>query len=1498
MSYPGYHGYSGNNGSSANNQGSAYATGRSSSTAGSTPTNPAYPASISQQQYASTAYVWPDRNQSGYAAMNGNLQNYGSTGLKDGHGQQPVYDYNRPQNNYPTSATTDYNRNGWYGGSAQPQAQSGTQALSNLAYASGLNTQEKQTRDDRTSAPRNLDSQAFGSAQPADHGHGRVKSPSHGRSLTSAKARTSQSSQSEQSPTAAHQNLAISAAAALAGAVRRTYNNSPSQSSLNTQQYQPQIPATANTRNQNSANTVGYHHQQRPASSHDTSARGQPQKHNNLPSGDLAQLNHSVSRYETIETHRYAHSGSPHMTLPPPTAIRSLQPESSYGPSQRSGRNDSRPSRSPEKGDLGKVSTTTINSIEASSGMPRQQNPEPTVSMPTFIDPSQVFNPYHKEHERQKREEEERARRASMEVSEPTVGRQGEEVRTNQPVNAAATSTASGSQQQAPSSTNQEAGARPPSRSNSITTEPKEPRDVDMANEMKAMMQRMREWKTKDPSLFQKLWDDMKKGGSGAPAAKGQTPSKSPQLDQVVLQQPPQSQTPQPSQTQTSPAPQMLSDNHRPQPRAASKTSSKPKRHWDLAMVVENNEEGLPDLGRFPAERRNRRASQENAEGKVRKKETKHAAQTPPTIVPQIDGQAEQDERLTWPTQAISQPPRTTNEMSMPVPAQTLPPMSPDGGTIWPEAKRKALAEAAQKALMGLTANKDKSITAAEIHALLEQNPSYIELCAKLEAKGFVFHRGQFARFLLNNVPDLSSPSQPQNKLPQLPVSSGSASSGPAPPPPPPKSSPSEVTAPPATPNGVMQKSHPPPQMPSYANHLLAPASGPKSTPTRTAKPRLGVPSPNIPAPVPGSKEAMARKRDFSELVDLTQLSDDEDYVMPRKQARIEASPEREDFQIKTDISQSNVVSQISGMETHPYGSSNQNLFGPTRGIAPLQFDPQAQTSGLHFRAFAPPPQATPQKSRHLLAKPLNKAEALRKSYYDPKTVARDILIAAGRHPGEHPLNAHLAGLLGKHIDVDSDLSTFDWDTVDPGGPPMPTVQVVDIPAGPPRWKLGQKMRPRSSNIGAPLQPPRIRPVERVETSEPQVVAKNGTENGPTHKTSIGESHGKGNIPIVPTSFARLSSQTKSLLEASFTNIKASHQPTRLRQSQNAADDYSNSNTSPKAVIRKETTPHRTKSIIFLSPSTQNSLKRGPGRPRKSSIIMEDRSLQPPKRRGRPPGSKMKPPATLVKIATKPSSLQVSIPASRRSTSPSQYHIYVCRWRNCDAKLHNLATLRKHIARVHKVSDDEIKGEGQPCWWKNCRTIQDEDEEILPRVTFNSTSDWLDHIESDHLHALGLKYGDGPSSAQTGKPKPFEVSKFFYKPPSMNPVSKARTCSHTDPQTLTLERQIYLGDDQGRAVTAPSTKATIRDYPSDTLVLSSVTMNPESNIPNRAFSKAHGNEKMEIRQSAIETLVALQRHKEKVGPGLDRGGCTLVNAERRATFMDSEGMARIVDADY
>lgn len=61
-----------------------------------------------------------------------------------------------------------------------------------------------------------------------------------------------------------------------------------------------------------------------------------------------------------------------------------------------------------------------------------------------------------------------------------------------------------------------------------------------------------------------------------------------------------------------------------------------------------------------------------------------------------------------------------------------------------------------------------------------------------------------------------------------------------------------------------------------------------------------------------------------------------------------------------------------------------------------------------------------------------------RNNSWNINTIARDILIAAGKHPAERPLNYHLRQLAQnfRSVTAGSDLSTFRWDLVDPGDPP------------------------------------------------------------------------------------------------------------------------------------------------------------------------------------------------------------------------------------------------------------------------------------------------------------------------------------------------------------------------------------------------------------------------------------------------------------------------------
>jgi len=98
-------------------------------------------------------------------------------------------------------------------------------------------------------------------------------------------------------------------------------------------------------------------------------------------------------------------------------------------------------------------------------------------------------------------------------------------------------------------------------------------------------------------------------------------------------------------------------------------------------------------------------------------------------------------------------------------------------------------------------------------------------------------------------------------------------------------------------------------------------------------------------------------------------------------------------------------------------------------------------------------------------------------------------------------------------------------------------------------------------------------------------------------------------------------------------------------------------------------------------------------------------------------------------------------------------------------------------------------------------------------------------------------------------------------------------------------------------VTAPATKATNNVYAPDALILAPVSKGTEERVPIKQYMRAHGNEKMDLKTSASETLRAMEVKKERLGPGMDRGGCTLVNKERRATLLQNEGIARVVDDD-
>lgn len=114
--------------------------------------------------------------------------------------------------------------------------------------------------------------------------------------------------------------------------------------------------------------------------------------------------------------------------------------------------------------------------------------------------------------------------------------------------------------------------------------------------------------------------------------------------------------------------------------------------------------------------------------------------------------------------------------------------------------------------------------------------------------------------------------------------------------------------------------------------------------------------------------------------------------------------------------------------------TQNGTLKGSPRGRPKLS----KSAPNLSAYSYAPSNAADTSYLRHRgdMIQPFKKEDAVEKIFYDPKTIARDILITAGRHPTENSLNQHLRRLQDIFgIDINSDLETFRWDLVEHGPP-------------------------------------------------------------------------------------------------------------------------------------------------------------------------------------------------------------------------------------------------------------------------------------------------------------------------------------------------------------------------------------------------------------------------------------------------------------------------------
>jgi hypothetical protein len=1482
-----------------------------------------YPGDIRQSSYISSGYNWPNQSQT-------QVQSY-SSGLSQGSGYvdsswghtstQNVSQDQRSQSNSYTSSTTASTQPTFYG-SSRPSTQ-GTSALSDLAYASGLDDTASQRYGQDTH--RSKGSSGTSHTAHASGGVNHVQSPvkSHTPRFNQPSSSTTYLYQNDDAASSSQDKSLSAAAAALAGAVSARFvqastamGHQSSASPLMNTSVPRSAPVTSNSTDQH---TQSWQNQtQRNKSS--------PQPQSNYRSGKTAYQTQPPARKSQPPEHNRKSSqpstqDSSQSLVQPATSISNLVSQTVSGPPQ------------------------TLYSIAGESQ-----------KMPNYIDPTQVFNPYAKEHERRRRAAAAQAEagRQRAEVAAAQAEAAKRKIEEEKASKARKPKTTQNGRQRASLLKAQPVtdSLVPPEAPQAAPQAPLGSGDGDMAAELKMMMERMKEFRNKNPTLFQKLWEDMRKPTSqSAASALPPLPSVQRMPMQNSTTSPPPPAVPSPLLAQ---APQPLSaplclpvgeqsQAHVPVPKSAS--ASKPPRNLmapdeippgaklnGYKVVVENNPKGLPDLGRFPAlcRVRNPYPKSQNEQTSVESQLTSsgpgQAQPSNETFGPQSPNHERNGEMPVL--ASFQQPVPIPAEQSMPLPpappvpavplTQGLPPRGPTGGTIWPEDKRNALAEAAVNALKQIPENANIDISPQDVHQMLEQNPSYIELCELLERKGLRFHRGYFARQLLSNVPYLNTPTNKQSppvpsQVPPVQV-------------PPPSAGQNDATA---TPVPAMA-----PDGRFAAMNGIVKYERTNPDAAQTARPRPARPGPLArPEPPPGSKEALARKRDFTELVDLTALSDNEDYVMSRKQARVHSSspqptnpfealassryPERHAHTPGLQPSTAFLPPQPSNVAESPYlFDPNPLLRQPSNGPLPQYTAPAMPRSPVHV------PQAVPVSMRPaILAKSINKEEALRKTYYDAKSVARDILIAAGRHPTERPLNAHLAGLLGKHIEIDSDLGTFNWDAVDPGGPAVPQVAPISVPMEPPRFAWG--------SVGLQHRRPGT-------TGGANGVAESESAKLPNAKAPAGIAPS----PQVAIAISSVTSAVSGLVSA------LSSKPR-----QKVATDVSRNQSSPPVQVSTDIGPVRSRTVGIAAPPRQAvpPPKRALGRLPKiqpdistqipsqpadrplavrsasaqacPSVSVPAQTMKAPfiypsgKRRGRPPGSKNVHPSF---ASLKNTAASLVKPSASDAAAPMKYTIFRCRWKACHAHLHNLDTLRNHISAVHTPIGEKLKEEtGYICWWKKCSLLVAEDDGTVgPSEVFPTKEEWLAHIES-HLREVALKLGDGPSLRHTGKPTkltgasfPFDVSRFSFRnptsqlpsPPPSSPTSTvtvARTSSHTDPQSIVQDRARYLADSRGRVTTPNVASVTLQaDLPQDTMRLLPADHHTYEEQAQKAFIKTHRQEKTNPKAVAEETLKAVSAKKAKIGPGIDRGGCILVTEARRETLVQNPGIQRVVDGDY
>jgi len=1156
---------------------------------------------------------------------------------------QPLsaYQTQHPQSSAPqsTNPSSTYSAQGY----GQPQASRAgyqdnrapvdTSALGNLAYASSLgrdnsNLQQIMSYNRAQNPPEYGSTYGMSSTQPAQNAtsHDPIQSSSAAHNSRAQAATSSPSfGYSSNTPNARYAGQASSIGGS--GQVHTQFpapqqqRSSPQQHQMNQYNKQPSRPASGQALHHPHSRT-GSQGVQSPTvrTTNQAASSNLANQYTTSNQKESAGVSNAQEPMQNGPSDYQASAASRSGNYTPNTTSRNTAPNPQRTANSPVGSQvDKAPKNYPYNPPISSTNSSHSNTGTNQNIGPITQNTPTTSHSLTTVNPSQVFNDV----EYRRRQAEAEAARKKAEDARNEAQR-----KENAPINV------------------------PSVNQSEVNTGAESEKKKQMELEMKTMIEKMREYKSKDPGLFSEIWEGVKKGQPQPQPPQRASPQTIPQgsiASPVVNGQlPPESELPA-AESSTDTGKGRVSAQKRKRG-GSSLTPKKP------ATPKKGSNKNPIDAGsgsqKIPAANQSQRP-------------------IPPSMPPAVAATAQ----MTQPSASIPKPPTfTPSAANAPASAPAQPRAS--GGTYWPENNKRQLAEAARMALTSAPPNAGKSITTNEIHQLLDQNPSYIQMCEILEYRGFIIDRGQFARTLLSAVPDLASATSktpPTRPMPnEVPGPSPSQIAPPRPTPPPEQQHNGAV-------KGKLVPMGPPLEAHNGQSILHPPVSASPAVALRT------------------TKQDMARKRTFSEIVDLTQDIDEDDEP-PRQRLR-EDNGDDPPGSLSAEKPVDKADNLVVGVDNPGVDNPGEDNPSAEATLPPVTQDGESLDEFRHN-----PTTGAGGKYLHSLdiILPINKRQdAFRRSSYDRKTIARDFLLAVGKHPTMAPLNAHLGNLRNQFItvDYDSNLSTFRWDLIDPGGPLPPP------PSPPPEQTTSDiDNEDRQVAISGINQHHRkgLKPTRGGHTSgtpRPGPLQSNGTPIPSFDRFRL-----QPNPQATPNSSGkRRAGRPPGAKNKSTRSDKGvSKTPTKqARDSQRQGGSFT-----------ERQIPSQPPNVLIPSRPRMDSTPAKPSGLKNTMTPIDGIAVVIPSRS----------PSVAISRASADLSMRKGRPSIDDSPTPS-YKVYKCQWHKCPAELHSVEKLKKHV-RKHRNVESFMHG-SLPCLWAKCKC-----EGLMSEV------DWDKHVEGVHIDVL------------------------------------------------------------------------------------------------------------------------------------------------------------------